>query len=138
MSLIENAGFLHFCRRLRVSCLALAGLFELGTIGPVLAADIVGSADHPLVSRYSGSTIYAYETKAYDAYYGILGPSDGKGGFEDMALHDAGFLAHFDVKDLALIESGNGKSRILVANNDRKMQVFEFRGQADKPQFAER
>ena len=83
MSLIENAGFLHFCRRLRVSCVALAGLFELGTIGPVLAADIVGSADHPLVSRYSGSTIYAYETKAYDAYYGILGPSDGKGGYEN-------------------------------------------------------
>ena len=78
------------------------------------------------------------ETGRADAGTGLILLGDGKGGFEDMALHDAGFLAHFDVKDLALIESGNGKSRILVANNDRKMQVFEFRGQADKPQFAER
>ena len=48
-----------------------------------LAEDIEGSADHPLLSRYDGSSIRAYATKAYDEYSGILGRSDTKGGYED-------------------------------------------------------
>ena len=38
------------------------------------AADIQGSKDHPLITRFSGSEIIAYEAKAFDEYRLVLGP----------------------------------------------------------------
>src|SRR5690606_41720520 len=43
-----------------ISCIVIAA----GAV-PVHAADIKGSADHPLVPRYEGSEIVAYDTQAY-------------------------------------------------------------------------
>lgn len=37
-------------------------------------ADVKGSKDHPLISRYSGSEIIGYEKKAFDGYRLVLGP----------------------------------------------------------------
>ena len=38
------------------------------------AADIQGNQDHPLMTRFSGSEIIAYETKSFDEYRLVLGP----------------------------------------------------------------
>lgn len=40
-------------------------------------ADLEGSADHPLLKRYEGSTIVGYSTKAFDEYVLPLGPATG-------------------------------------------------------------
>lgn len=47
---------------------------------PPLAQDAPGSADHPLVSRYEGSTLVAYDVKEYDAFTLALGPEQVTGG----------------------------------------------------------
>jgi len=42
-----------------------------------LHADVSGSADHPLLKRYEGSTIVGYSAKAFDEYVLPLGPATG-------------------------------------------------------------
>lgn len=44
------------------------------------AADVKGSADHPLVSRYEGAVIVRYETKKFDEYTLLTGKVGGGGG----------------------------------------------------------
>lgn len=44
--------------------------------GLALAADVEGSADHPMVGRYEGSEIVGYETTAYDEETILEGPFD--------------------------------------------------------------
>lgn len=41
-------------------------------------ADLPGSADHPLLKRYEGSTIVGYSAKAFDEYVLPLGPGTGR------------------------------------------------------------
>lgn len=41
------------------------------------AADVAGSRDHPLVTRYPGSSITWYETQAFDKYRIAVGPVTG-------------------------------------------------------------
>lgn len=43
---------------------------------PALAQDVEGSADHPLVGRYEGSTIEEYTDIAYDEVYLLKAPND--------------------------------------------------------------
>lgn len=52
-------------------------LFVSGTAG---AADLPGSKDHPMVSRYEGSEIVKYDQRAFDAYSLIVGKIDKRGG----------------------------------------------------------
>jgi outer membrane protein OmpA-like peptidoglycan-associated protein len=40
------------------------------------AADVPGAKDHPLLSRYAGSKISAYQTKDYDGLWLVAGPGD--------------------------------------------------------------
>jgi OmpA-OmpF porin, OOP family len=44
------------------------------------AQDTSGREDHPLVSRYAGSTLVAYDEKSYDAFTLVLGPERIEGG----------------------------------------------------------
>jgi outer membrane protein OmpA-like peptidoglycan-associated protein len=55
---------------------ALAALMVggLGALLPAQAADIEGSADHPLVGRYEGSEIVGYEVTEYDEATLVEGP----------------------------------------------------------------
>jgi len=47
-------------------------------LSPQLAAqDLPGSADHPLLGRYEGSTIVGHSAKAFDEYVLPLGPATG-------------------------------------------------------------
>lgn len=47
---------------------ALLGVLALAVALDAVAADVAGSKDHPLVSRYAGSEIIKYEQKEFDGY----------------------------------------------------------------------
>ncbi len=68
------------------------------------------------------------ETTRNDASYGKLLLGDGKGNFKAMPYTKSGFFAPYDAKDLAMINTPNGKL-ILVANNDWKTQVIKLNNQ---------
>lgn len=61
-------------RPVRTLAILAMALPLFGATG-ALAEDIAGSADHPLVPRYEGSQIIAYETNAFDEYTLIAGPT---------------------------------------------------------------
>ena len=67
-------------KRLRLVMLYLvaAGLWISGA-APVRAQDTPGSQDHPLITRYKGSLIDAYETRDYDRFVLVAGKPKGKG-----------------------------------------------------------
>lgn len=50
---------------------------------PSLAADLKGSADHPLVARYEGSRIINFKLSEFDEYTGALGPANNSRKIED-------------------------------------------------------
>lgn len=61
----------------------------------------------------------------YDASYGLLLKGNGKGVFTSVAVSASGLLIDGDVKDMALIHSGN--SRLLIAApNDSKLKMFSI------------
>ena len=67
------------------ACLALGGLSLATTAGR--AADIDGSADHPLIPRYGGSEIIAYDQTSYDAYNLFIAPATAYGGLDANLDH---------------------------------------------------
>lgn len=46
----------------------LAGALIVGGLASLSAADLPGSKDHPLLKRFAGSEIVAYETKRFESY----------------------------------------------------------------------
>jgi OmpA-OmpF porin, OOP family len=59
--------------------LVVVGSLLLLGVGMLAAQDVAGSKDHPLISRYPGSTINEYRQKAFDEYELPLSPvADGK------------------------------------------------------------
>ncbi|MEQ8369155.1 MAG: DUF4892 domain-containing protein, partial [Alphaproteobacteria bacterium] len=64
---------------MRVIATACAAL--IGITSAALAADLAGSSDHPLLSRYGGAEIVGYAHKAFDEYTGIAGAAGGQGGY---------------------------------------------------------
>jgi len=52
----------------------ISALVLLGMVAAALAQDAQGSKDHPLLSRYPGSTINEYRQKAFDEYELPLSP----------------------------------------------------------------
>jgi hypothetical protein len=66
------------------------------------------------------------ETGRADASIGLFMAGDGRGHFTPLGALESGFNAHFDVRDLSLAHSVKGGPLIPVANNDGRMQVFQF------------
>lgn len=64
----------------------LASTLLLGLPGTVFAQDAEGSADHPLVSRFEGSTITHYEYSRFDEYRLVTGPIHGYRSEERLPL----------------------------------------------------
>ena len=60
------------------SIVAIAGLGAGLVSGVALAADVKGSADHPLVSRYEGAAIVQYSQEKFDEYTLLLGKPKGR------------------------------------------------------------
>jgi outer membrane protein OmpA-like peptidoglycan-associated protein len=67
--------------------LTAALLFALFCIGPAFAADVAGSAGHPLVPRYEGSEIVAYTTEEFTDYRLLNAKAKNYGGLDKN--HDA-------------------------------------------------
>jgi OmpA-OmpF porin, OOP family len=55
-------------KRLWFVLLAVACFLAAASVALAQGQDIEGGKDHPLISRYPGSWIIAYGTKAYDEY----------------------------------------------------------------------
>jgi len=64
------------------------------------------------------------ETNRCDAGNGIFLAGDGKGKFTFVENTKSGFWAMKEVRDLALLKAANGKIKIMVSNNNDKLQVF--------------
>jgi len=58
--------------RIAILCLMAMGFLLFGSL-PAQAQDLEGSQDHPLVSRYKGSYIGAYDMREYDRFVLALG-----------------------------------------------------------------
>lgn len=98
-------------------------LFLLALVlpGAVLAADLEGSADHPLVPRYEGSEIVAYESQAFSDYRLVTGPATAYGGLEknlDSTLPLEGRLTRLSYRapaDRAVLEVFRNYENALAA-----------------------
>ncbi len=64
------------------------------------------------------------ETNRCDAGNGILLTGDGKGKFNWLDNTKSGFWAIKEVRDLALLKAANDKFKVVVSNNNNKLQVF--------------
>lgn len=63
-------------RLARLVLLTMVGVAPL----PAVAADVEGSADHPIVSRYAGSEITRYQQDEFNEYGLLVGPADQRDG----------------------------------------------------------
>lgn len=128
---LENTGDGNF----RVSKLPNMAQFSLITGIVSLDYNNDGNLDMLLAGNLYVSEV---ETGRADAGTGVVLLGDGKGGFEALPSMQSGFFANRDVKDLVPIQGANGRLRVLVANNDSKLQLFEFRGGKGNIQLAQR
>ncbi|MFN0037140.1 MAG: hypothetical protein ACKVUS_18950, partial [Saprospiraceae bacterium] len=60
----------------------------------------------------------------YDAGNGVFLAGDGKGNFAWLDNLQSGFWAMQNARDLAMLRGAGGKSLIVVANNNGKLQVY--------------
>jgi hypothetical protein len=81
---------------------------------------------HPDVLMTGNSYSTEVSTGNYDAMSGLLLIGDGKGNFQSISSNLTGFDANADSKGMAQINLANNSSEILVANNNGKLQSYEF------------
>ncbi|MBL0045559.1 MAG: VCBS repeat-containing protein [Flavobacteriales bacterium] len=114
-----NDGKNHF------SAQALPNLAQVAPINAIIPIDIDGDNHIDLVCAGNnwGAEV---ETARYDAGIGLILKGNGKGSFDPMPVLQSGFFAWGNVKDLALVNNGEGTSPlIVVANNNAPLQVFK-------------
>jgi hypothetical protein len=68
---------------------------------------------------------FEVETNPCDAGTGTLLLGDGKGNFAWLDNNQSGFWAQREVRDLALLKGAGGRRKVIVANNNSKIQIFE-------------
>ncbi len=66
------------------------------------------------------------ETARYDAGTGLILKGNGKGDFKPLSIAQSGFYAPGNVKDVQTLRLANGNKLILVANNNRELQIFQL------------
>ncbi len=80
-----------------------------------------GSLDLLVAGNFYVSEV---ETGRADAGTGLYLKGEGGGTFTPVLPRDSGFMADRDVRDMALLRNAAGKTLILVANNNDRLQVF--------------
>ncbi len=70
---------------------------------------------------------FEVETNPCDSGNGILLLGDGKGNFSWLDNLMSGFWASVEARDLILLKGNAGRQKIVVANNNEKIQLFEKR-----------
>lgn len=68
----------------RLAVLLILVIATAGSWSPSAAQDVEGSRDHPLLSRFPGAEIRAYEVKEFDSFSMPTGRATGNGSFESM------------------------------------------------------
>lgn len=119
-SYMENLGGGKFeLRSLPKGC-------QMGPVEGIIVEDFDGDGNlDALLAGNSYTTEVA--TGRYDAIKGILLRGDGKGGFAELTLEKSGFLNDLDASGLALTRSANGSSRVILANNNGPLKMFELK-----------
>ncbi len=117
-SLLKNNGNGAF------ELIALPPEAQLSSVNGILVEDFNkdGNLDALLAGNLFASEV---ETPRNDASVGLCLIGDGKGNFTPLSATKSGFMTYGDVKDIELV-SQKGQKLILVANNNAKMQVFEW------------
>ncbi|MBC8151388.1 MAG: VCBS repeat-containing protein [Bacteroidetes bacterium] len=68
------------------------------------------------------------EIGRYDASYGLLLTGDGRGNFKPMPAAQSGFFVKGQVRAMQAVRMGGGKTRLVLAKNSDKAQVFDIVG----------
>lgn len=68
----------------------IVAVVTAGWTASVMAQDIEGSRDHPLITRFPGAVIRAYDAKEFDAFSLPLGPSHRRDSFESTKNLEGG------------------------------------------------
>jgi hypothetical protein len=61
----------------------------------------------------------------YDAGYGLLLAGDGKDHFQPVSLKKSGFIMHGQARSMKIIKTASGKRLIIVARNNKPLQIFD-------------
>lgn len=77
--------------------LAAIILFTLAAGGAASAADVKGSKDHPLVSRYEGARIVKYSQEKFDEYTLLLGKAKARKPGEHQAVEGAVTMIRYEI-----------------------------------------
>jgi hypothetical protein len=103
----------------------LPNMAQMAPAKSILLVDVDGngSLDILLAGNDYGIEV---ETGRYDAGNGLVLLNDGKGQFNPIPARNSGFWATHDVRHLAPIQMANGKTGILVANNNDVLQLMEM------------
>lgn len=70
-------------------------------------------------------------TGRYDASKGLVLKGDGKGQFKPLTLSDSGFINDYDGSGIALLKGVENQLKVLVANNNGPLKVFDLNNQND-------
>ena len=98
---------------------------------PVLSQDLAGSADHPLLSRFPGSSIIAYEQRAHDQTFIPSQPDLGSGDWVAGRLTWIAYRAPADSSVLQLYRnyekalSGAGFDCVCLSQRRLRIQVLQ-------------
>jgi hypothetical protein len=103
---------------------ALPTSCQMGPIEGIVVEDFDG--DGELDALLTGNS-YATEVTSgrYDAIKGILLKGDGNGGFVPVLSGESGFLNDYDASGLALTATPDGGTRVIVANNNGPLRIFD-------------
>ncbi|MDN5203160.1 VCBS repeat-containing protein [Fulvivirgaceae bacterium BMA10] len=125
---IENVGNGSF------KITPLPNVVQVSSINNIVAHDFNGDKNLDLLvsgNLYSSEI----ETPRNDAGMGMYLEGDGKGNFKPIPLHESGFFAPHDAKDMQMIHLGREKTPlILVANNRYWMQAIKHDPQVNELQ----
>jgi hypothetical protein len=61
----------------------------------------------------------------YDAGYGVVLKSDGKGGFDCLSSQQSGFLVRGEGRDVASVNTSKNRKIFLVSRNNDSVNVFQ-------------
>ena len=95
---------------------------QVSPIKSILIDDIDGDGNQDIIAAGNLHKTHP-DIPRMDAGNGILLKNDGSGNFEPTSPSQSGMLASLDVRDLAIIQTVNGRV-LLVANNSGPLQAF--------------
>ena len=96
---------------------------QFSTVQGVVVQDFDGDRNLDLLIA-GNFYVSEVETGRADAGIGLLLTGDGLGNFSPVHVSESGFMAGLDVRDLAMAHSADGRSYVLVGNNNDRMQIF--------------